>query len=557
MTLVLAALTAAQLAAAAVQAKPQAPNPPVPAATGTARIAGLVKNAADDTPIARARVMAVSPALPEPRVTITGADGKYAITDLPAGAYTVTATRTGFAPYTYGQGRVVTGAPIAVAAGQQAGAIDLPLTAGGVIVGRILDEDGAPFAGANVDALVSRNQGGSDMLFSVATAQTDDRGEFRLFGLAPGSYFVSAADPAFASVSTAKGVQHYSPTYYPGTALADQARRVTVGGTEPPRVEFKLQLVPPARVSGRLIPYDARQLLSGAIIMTPLEGEGVPMVAPEEPEILPDGHFTFGGVAPGHYQIRARGQTEPVAAALFAVYPIEVFGEDVDGIQMTLRPGAILEGTLTVEAVRGTRPPELSTLRVRAPFVDGNAFGEALTGTVQQSGAYILRGIMKGTHQIVVDGLAPPWVLKSVRFHGSDIVDLQLPVEEREQFRDVRIVISDAGSEVGGTVKNARELPVADTGVLVCSNVPVFWMRTSRRMRVAYTDRNGHWSIAGLPPGEYFAVAAPMIDESDLGRRDRLEALQALGTPFRIESEDARLTVPLQLTPLVPAPAVR
>src|SRR5438046_664732 len=78
-------------------------------AAGSARISGTVKNAEDDRPLARARVTAVSPGLPEPRVAITGGDGSYAIADLPPGAYTLTATRTGFAPYTYGQGRAIMG----------------------------------------------------------------------------------------------------------------------------------------------------------------------------------------------------------------------------------------------------------------------------------------------------------------------------------------------------------------------------------------------------------------------------------------------------------------
>ena len=60
--------------------------------------------------------------------------------------------------------------------------------------------------------------------FSVSSSQTDDRGEFRLFGLAPGHYYVSAADPAFRAVSTPKGVLYYSPTYFPGVPFADQAR---------------------------------------------------------------------------------------------------------------------------------------------------------------------------------------------------------------------------------------------------------------------------------------------------------------------------------------------
>jgi protocatechuate 3,4-dioxygenase beta subunit len=556
MMLVLAALAAAPLLAGAQRPAPAAPTPPAQNVAGTARISGLVKNSADDAPIARARVIAISPGLPEPRVVITGADGKYTIGDLPAGAYSITATHTGFAAYTYGQGRTVTGTPVSVTTGQQATAIDLPLVPSGVIVGRILDEDGAPFAGATVDALINRFQGGNDMLFSIASAQTDDRGEFRLFGLAPGTYYVSAGDPAFASVSTPKGVQHYSPTYYPGTTQADQARAVTVSGTTPPRVEFRLQLVPPARISGQLIPSDGKTLLNGAIIMAPLEGQGVPMVAPEDPALFPDGRFTFTGVAPGHYLIRARGQTDPTAAALFAVYSIEVFGEDVEGIKMLLRPGAILDGLVLVESASGARP-DLTSLRVRAPFTDGNAFGDSLTGTVQANGVFTVRGVMKGDHQIVVDGLQAPWVVKTIHLRGTDVTDVQLAVEERDQLRDVRIVLTDRASEVGGVVENPRKLPAANIGVLVCSTVPLFWMRTSRRVRVTFTDQNGRWRVDGLPPGDYFAVASPLIDEADLGRRERLEALQAIGTPFHIDSDTARQTLALQISPLVPATAAR
>jgi protocatechuate 3,4-dioxygenase beta subunit len=556
MIFMLAAAAAAQLfAGAQARPAPAAPAPPQTVA-GTARISGLVKNAADDAPISRARVIAISPGLPEPRVVISGADGRYTIADLPAGAYTITATHTGFAAYSYGQGRSVTGMPVSVTTGQQVGNIDLPLMASGVIVGRILDEDGAPFAGATVDALINRFQGGNDMLFSVASAQTDDRGEFRLFGLAPGNYYVSAGDPAFASVSTPKGVQHYTPTYYPGTTQADQARPVGVGAGDPPRVEFRLQLVPPARITGRLATFNSRPLLNGAIILTPLEGEGVPMVAPEDPALFPDGRFTFTGVAPGRYLIRARGQTDPASAALFAVYSIDVFGEDVSDVQMTLRPGAILDGLVLVESAGGARP-DLTSLRVRAPFTDGNAFGDSLTGTVQVNGSFTLRGVMKGEHQIVVDGLDPPWVVKTIRFRGSDITDLQLAVEERDQLRDVRIVVTDRSSAVSGVVENQRKLPAPNVGVLVCSKVPVFWMRTSRRVRVTFTDQNGRWRIDGLPPGDYFAVASPLIDEADLGRRDRLQALQAMGTPFRVDSDIAKPTLTLPLSSLPPAIAAR
>jgi len=524
----------------------QTPAPP-PVPTGPAQISGVIKSASSDSPIARARVIAVADVLPEPRVTLSGADGKYAITDLPAGAYTVSATRTGYAPQSYGQGRNINGTPITVT-NTQVGNIDMALVPGGSIVGRILDEDGTPFGGAVVDALVARYDNGADTLFSVASTLTDDRGEFRLFGLAPGQYYVSAADPAFHAVSTPKGVLHYSPTYFPGVPFADQARLVVVTGTgESPKVEFRLTLVPPARVSGQLLAYDARQLLSGAVIMSPLEGEGVPMVPPEDISIQSDGHFSFGQVVPGRYQIRARGQTDPVGAALFGVFSIEILGVDIDGIRVTLRPGAMLEGSLIVESKHGTKPPPLQTIRVRAPFTDGNSFGDSLTGTVQLDGTFALRGTMKGSHQLVLDGLQPPWVLKSIVYHGTDITDLQLDVSEKEQFRDVRVTITDAGSEVTGVVLNPRKLPVANTGVLVFARVPLFWMRTNRRMRIAYTDHEGRFSVPGLPAGEYVAVASATVDETDLGRRDRLLAWQDLGTSFRLDGDDARATVKLQV----------
>jgi hypothetical protein len=343
-------------------------------------------------------------------------------------------------------------------------------------------------------------------------------------------------------------------------SFPDQARTVVVTGTgEPPRVEFRLKIVPPAQVSGQLVASDGKQMFSAAIIMSPVEGEGAPIVPPQDPSLRPDGTFSFGQVVPGHYQIRARGQTEAMGPALFAVYTLTIQGNDVAGIQMVLRPGGQLDGRLTVESRKGTKAPPLPSIRVRAPFIDGNSFGDALTGTVQPDGTFALRGLMKGAHQLVLDGLRLPWVVKSVLFRGTNLTDQQFDVTEQEQFREVRITITDAGSEVSGVVQNARNLPVANTGVLVFPRVALFWMRTNRRMRVAYTDRNGRFTIPGLPAGEYLAVASLAVDESDLGRRDRLSAWERLATPFALDADDGRATVALQIVPPPPqtAAAVR
>ena len=515
------------------------------------QISGVVRSAADDSPIARARVVAQSGEA-EPHVALTGADGRFTLAALPAGPYTLTVTHTGYAPYTYGQGRS-TEAAVNVGADQPRRNIDVVLERGGHIAGRILDEDGAPFAGAIVEALVRRFEGGRDVLVAAASSRTDDRGEFRLYGLPPGDYFVSAADPAFRSVATPSGVLRYSPTFHPGVAAADRAKAVAVTGSgQGATVEFRLQLVPPARVSGHLVPFNARELLSAAILMTPIDGEGAPSVTPADPAILPNGQFSFGHVAPGRYQIRARGQTDAAGAALFAMFAIDVLGRDIEGIRLPLRPGAVIDGTLAVETRKGSKPPRLTTLRVRTPAIDGSSFGDALTGTVQADGSFALRGVMKGAHQIAVDGLQPPWAVKEILYRGANITDRVIDVQEQEHLRDVRVTIHDLWSNVSGVVHNARNQPVANAGVLVYSPVPLHWMRTSRRVRITYTDERGQFTIGGMPAGEYLAIASMSIDEGDLGRRSRLEAFRALATPVRLDSDDSQASVTLQLASLAP-----
>ena len=263
------------------------------------------------------------------------------------------------------------------------------------------------------------------MLFSVATATTDDRGEFRLFGLAPGAYYVSASDPAFASVSTPKGVLHYSADLL----SRDHARRR--GAHRDDRRQ--------RAAAARGVQAAARAAGAGQRAARRVRHEAAPQRGHHHeparrrrradgrargPAALPDGRFSFAGVAPGRYQIRARGQTDPVAAALFAVYSVEVLGDDVDGIQMTLRPGAMLDGTSTVEAPRGEPPAQaLDAPRARAVRRRQRLRRFADRHGASRTGSIALRGIMKGTHQLVVDGLQPPWVVKSVRYRGTDITD--------------------------------------------------------------------------------------------------------------------------------------
>ena len=135
----------------------------------------------------------------------TDADGRWEAPDLPAGGYTLSVSKAGYLKIEYGQKRPFErGKTLDVAPGQLLDRIDLTLPRSGAITGRVFDEFGDPAAAVFVDL-------------------TDDLGQFRIYGLAPGDYFVSAW---FAPPGEAAAALGYPPIYYPGTPSAGDARRI-------------------------------------------------------------------------------------------------------------------------------------------------------------------------------------------------------------------------------------------------------------------------------------------------------------------------------------------
>ena len=523
------------------QSPPQsAPRPmgaaaPAEAPIPVASVSGSVISDADKSPLSRARVILASPTLAQPRVAITAADGRFTFTNLPAGTYSVSVTRTGYVPGQFGERRSAPPAPIAVHAGQPVTGIQVSLLPAGVIVGQVLDEDNLPFAGATVEALVSRTIDGMATFVAVATAQTDDRGEFRLAGLPAGQFYVSAFDPAFARVGDVTGPLQYTPTYYPGVVFAEQATRISVTpGAEPSlRVVFKLQIVRPARVAGTIRTQDGRQLVSGAVIMRPVHTEGLASVPSRDVTILPDGSFAFRNVPPGQYQIRARGDVNEPGPSLLATFRVRVEGRDLDNVEMRLVPGARIDGRLVVEAAH----PQLAL------------FGRDGLELVARAIGYEVGGLMTGSHVIRIEGLQGPWVLKSITWRGQDITDTGVEAESQQVFSDVIVTLTDRASEIAGFVQDGHGVAVADATVLIIPVSSQFWTKTSRRFRLLRSDAAGRYVIRGLPAGEYRAVASLELDDSEAYRRDLLQEVAEAGLPISLR-DLASLKVDLPLTAL-------
>ena len=166
-------------------------QPSTPAPSG--KISGRVVAADTGRPIKRARVFVNAAELPGGRGMLTDDSGTFEITDLPAGRYTLNVSKSGFVSLSYGQRRPLqAGTPLQLLDGQQLKSVDFSLPRGGVISGRILDEDGEAVPGATVRVMRYQYQQGDRRLTQAGTAQTDDRGQYRVWGLMPGDYYVNA-----------------------------------------------------------------------------------------------------------------------------------------------------------------------------------------------------------------------------------------------------------------------------------------------------------------------------------------------------------------------------
>ena len=297
-------MTAILLALSLSQAAP-------PVAAG--RIAGRVTAEGANTPIAGARIMLMPSGQPMgpmgmPPMAVTDANGRFVLEGVAAGEYHVNVQRAGFAPISDPAQPPPT---ITVAAGQSLTDLDFRLTKGGAITGRLVDANGEPVPEVSIMAMRRSPSSAAAGLFAAPVQGgqiTNDIGEFRIAGLAPGEYVVAAMPGGFspfggmnvgpAPASAARSTA--AMTYYPGTADLDAAGTIVITpGAEIGNIVFSQQTVPAFSVAGIVVDEAGRPV---AHAMVTLMGEFGPGGTAQSQD---DGRFVIGGVPAGTYQVTA------------------------------------------------------------------------------------------------------------------------------------------------------------------------------------------------------------------------------------------------------------
>jgi len=503
---------------------------------GTASIRGIVTAADTNTPIRRAQVRATSPDTRSARLITTDADGRFELRDLPAGRWTISASKGGFVTQQFGQRHPFEAVePVQLAEGQRFTA-NFSLSRGSAITGRVTDEFGDPITGARVQVLRSQFQQGRRQLVPVAnTGQTDDTGAFRVFGLAPGEYYVAASLQAAPADSSDNPVS-YAPTYYPGTGNIADAQRLTLTlGSEQSGINFVLQPVRAVRISGTVVDSTGAPTRALLNLVPAGFGDEGGMRFGNPARVLQDGTFTVVNVVPGDYILMVNGRAANGNTPEVAAVPLTVGNDDIAGVSITTGRGGTIRGTITTDnnARVATNAIRVSVQPLRP--VPGSFLPRA---QVSGSGTFELSGLV-GTHVVRVDGVPDGWTVKSIRANGRDITDV--PIEFRgTESAIVQVVLTNRISEISGAVRRNGQ-PVTSASVVLFPEDPAQWAFPSRRVRMVRVDQNGVFRARALPPGEsYLAVAVDYLEQGEFQDPAFLERMRGRATAFSLSEGEHR-----------------
>jgi hypothetical protein len=554
------ALASAQTQTPANQpsAAPQAPgevrtpSPGDDQTPGTAVIRGRVFGADTGLPLYRVQILATSEVGDSVGQSTTDGKGTYEIKNLRAGAYNVRASKPGYVTWEYGQTRPVVpgrpvsaGEPVEIRDGQTVDKVDLSLPKGGVITGRVLDEFGEPLTDVYVALQRSEFRDGRRRTLGTGfSATTNDIGDFRMFGIAPGQYHVSATLHTPGVTDDRKG---YATTYYPGTVNPADAQRITVGAGQM-LADMNMALVPNtmARVSGVAVDSTG-QPLAGVPLTAYIQQPAAGFTSVSDTFTKPDGGFELTGLPQGEYLLatvdRLQGDQHESAATTIAVS-----GKDITGVRLVGMKSSILSGRLAVDpAASRSLPaqwmPFFHPVRVHPeewPMVLYLPSNSRMNADM----TFELR-ISPGLWRI--DGtVGPDWAFGRIRYKGVDVTDSGFEIHPNEDLSGIEIEVTDRLTTVSGLITDAQGKPMKHAVVEVFSQDAERWT-DSRYVRMLPSDQDGRYKASGLKPGRYYAIALEGIDTDDAGDPEFLDRIRRNATMFSVSEGEAR-TVDLRVT---------
>lgn len=482
-------------------------------------------------------------------ITQTDDQGRFAMQDIEPGKYSLSAERAGV-------GSADHPSTISLAAGEQVSGVVLRLTPYAVITGRIVDQDGEPVEHVEISVLRSVSRRGKREFWPAGRgSRTDDLGEYRLFDLTPGRYYVQAEQHADALVIQSQKQlaaklpdEVGAPTFYPGTTDITNAVAIEAkAGAQIRGIDFVFAKVHAVHIRGH-IKYPSKLRYDGAMIaMINVAPRGnVPnwsLTRQAETE-AEDGSFDLANIAPGHYTLSAFLINDNERAT--AYQQIDVGREDINDVVLALEQGASLPGRVIFE---GQLPENLMHIEVALGSPDGSATRYRPTeGKLKEDGSFVLGNVGADIYRVLVFGLPQGYYVKSVRF-GDKAAKAAAIDTTRDASGPLLITVSARAGQIEGVVLDANQRPTPGAIVVLAPDPPL--AAREEAFEDVTTDQHGHFVIKTIEPGDYRLFAWEK-EPDDYMDPEVLKPVEALGHRVQIR-EGSRERVELKLIPAAPS----
>lgn len=524
------ALTAATVAQqAAAQQQEQTP----PAASV---VSGTVIDVTTQEPLAKVLLRMV---VAEPQVQIytaqTDAEGEFSIREVVPGRYMMNVFRNGFvfADRAVG-GSIRRGGVIDVGAGQILDDLVVGMQPAAVITGRVLDEDGEPEEGLTVEVVRFGSIGGSREPLAVGYALTNDKGDYRIYGLAQGGYYVRVNLNSMNGGESKRGLfeQHsgYVDTYYPNVHDVSQASLLRLTSTaETPGIDFRMVRTKTLSISGQIVDGAGRPVLGGSLTVLDREKQSTP----RRMAIRTGGKFETAGLAPGSYRLEAMAASRNQQG--YALYDFELADESIENLVIRAQPTFTAFGSVVIEG----------------DYDKEAAHPSQALAVLEPVGVHDMRvsfGTRRPNDRIVFGGVAPDFYrvkgpkldslyLRAARYNGRDAMTEAVRVEDGGG--EFEIVLSANGARVDGQVaRDGEGVSGARVALIPEAGRPI------DLRKFASADQYGVFTFTGIAPGRYKIFAWENIAASSWLDPQALSDIEDQGIRVELKEGDAKRVTP-------------
>jgi len=421
------------------------------------------------------------------------------------------------------------GSVLALAPGAQVRDIEIKLTPLGAIAGVILDEDGDPVQGADVQVLRYSYATGQRTLIPISGTSSDDRGHYRVYDLPAGRYLVLATPrgtpllkPVITSELTPQTQAFFAPLFYPGVVDPASASEISLPeGAEVNGVEFRLPPIRTLTVRGHvLMPVEDSGSIELQVVLARNDVNIATAAGRMSALVSRAGLFEFSSVAPGSYTLVATAHDR--GHVLSARMPLEVSPTAVlDNLTLSLAPAFSIAGH--VEFEDGAASPVHAAISLVA--IDHLAPKPSSMARVAADGNFHLPDVTPGPWRFSIDPLPQGYWIKSATYGDSDASSGQLNIAV-DPSRFLRIVLAGNGGQISGSVTGTE----TSTHALVILVPGAEELRRSPAMyRVTTTGEHGLFDLKDLRPGTYKLFALQEVEPFAWLDPEVMKPIESLG----------------------------